>query len=303
MVEMVKAVMPAREVSWLLKGFETLSGFVVRAVDIEWATTPDELIDALGLAFPGSPIVAGMPHLDILRFDPNGFLSLEDAIGGDSAEAAARMGGPFVEPAPFTGTGFVATERAVPLWWLNPARIPAGAQLWRVFADGTRSILAVYPHVGIGWQTVPGLEVPGQGWVPPSQSMGIFATHSGARVVADVLADGRVVLASPEQLPGLTERSPRGLWWGLSDPASTSDLAGFRVRARWRGLLFDVVQRWPQVEGDVAQLLYAGRNAFEAEAAGLSKSDQGVYEAIAPWSELTDLEGVEIAPTRAGATS
>ncbi|MFK4761029.1 hypothetical protein ACI3KS_08865 [Microbacterium sp. ZW T5_45] len=41
-------------------------------------------------------------------------------------------------------------------------------------------------------------------------------------------------------------------------------------------------------------LVYADHDCSAAEAAGLPKTDQGVYEVVAPWSELEKLEGVEI---------
>lgn len=237
------AVMPAKEHAWLTRGLEMIVGFAVRADDIEWATSSAALVEALGLGFPGSPIAADAPFVDLLRFVPNGLLTLVDAVGGTTVERAAQLGGSFVQPPPFTGTGFVATDHVVPLWWVEPARVPAGAQLWRIYADGARSMLAVYPHVGIGWQIVPGLDIGDRHAFPPSHMLGIFTTYRGERLFADLLVDGGVIVASPEPLPGLTERSERGLWWTVVEASTGGEPVGYRVRAHWRGLPFDVVHR------------------------------------------------------------
>lgn len=292
MVELVKAVMPAREHAWLVNGLESVAGFVVRADDIAWATTPSQLVEALGLDFPGSPVDAAAPFVDLLKFESNGMLSLINATGGPTQELAERTGGPFVEPAPFTGTGFVAVaDHLVPLWWLEPTRIPAGAQLWRVQADGQSTLLAVYPHVGIGWQVVPGLDIGAVRRPMPSSLLGVFGTYQAERVFSDVLPDGSVIAASPAQLAGLENDGGRGLRWSVVEGVTPTAL---RVRAQWRGMPFHVIERSQSADGDVAGLLYAGRNYLVAEAAGLAKTDQGVYEAAVPWSELSDIEGVEI---------
>lgn len=287
--------MPAREGAWLVEGFESVAGFVVRAADIAWAKTPAQLVEALGLTFPGSPIDPAAPFVDVLKFESNGLLSLVDALGGPTAEAAARAGGPFVEPAPFTGTGFAAVaEHFVPVWWLEPTRIPAGAQLWRVQAGGQADVLAVYPHVGIGWQVAPGLDVGAVRRPLPSALQGVFATYQGERVIADVLPDGSVVVCSPVPRAGFENKSERGLWWSVVEGV---EVTGLRVRAKWRGLPFDVIERSQTAQGVTALLVYAGKNYLVAEAAGLAKTDQGLYEAVVAWDELTDIEGMEITPT------
>jgi hypothetical protein len=283
------AVLPGREQSWA-DGDDLLCGFVVRAADVSWATSPAELFAAHALGFPGSPFSPQSTAIDVLRFAATPFTRLVSATGGTTAEGEP-FGEGFVEPLPFTGTGFVATggDHVVPLWWLEPSRVPAGAELWRIHADGADELIATYANVASGWQPA------GAARFGPSDLVGVFAEWNGHPVFADILPNGRAVVASSTEVDGL-RRTERGLWGGAIDPSEVAALHALRVTASWRGLPFQLVRRWSAGEALLGRLVYLGRDARAAESAGLQKMDAGVYEATAPISELVDLQAAELVP-------
>lgn len=281
------AVLPGREQSWA-DGDDLLCGFVVRAADVAWATTPAQLFDAHGLGFPGSPFSAQSTAIDVLRFPTTPFTQLVNATGG-IAEDGASMGEGFVDPLPFTGTGFVATEEKhlVPLWWLEPTRVPSGAELWRIHADGSEELVSTYANVASGWQPSGPLKF------APSDLFGVFAQWRGTPVLADLLPNGKAVIASLTEIDGL-RLTDRGVWASVVEPSELESVHALRVAASWRGLQFQLVRRWESDDGTLGRLVYLGRDARVAEAAGLQKMGAGVYEATALLSELMDLEAVQL---------
>lgn len=286
-----KAILPGRERSWAA-GDDLLCGYVVRAEDVAWARTPAQLVEAHGLGFPGSPFSADSEVLDVLRLPVTPFLRTIDATGLPTGDAGAQIGGEgFVDHPPFTGNGFAAVreQQIVPVWWLNPMRVPAASELLRIHRDGTTELLAFYNNVASGWQPI------GAGTFPPSDVMGVFGTWHGIRVFADVLPDGRIVIASPTQAPEL-HLTERGLWATTVDAAEVQNLHTLQLTATWRGLAFQMVRRWTTADGLVARLVYLGRDSRIAEAAGLEKMDAAVYEATAPVAELVDVRGLELVP-------
>ena len=288
--------MPARERAWLSAGFESVCGFVVRAEDVAWADTPAKLFAAHGLGFPGSPLTPDLPFLDVVRIPVTPFIAVVPAVGGTTPAEAALTGGDIIDRHPFTGNGFVGgIDQIVPLWWLDPVRVPAGSELWRIAADGSETFLAAYVHVGIGWATPTEAVAPRLGWVPPSETLGIFARWRGERVLADVLGDGSVIVCSPTDRDGMQE-SPRGVWWRQVPRDEVSDLSALRVTARWNGLPVQVVRRFAEEDLIRAEVVYIGRDADVAEAASLMKTDAGVYEATVAWDELAELQASESTP-------
>lgn len=293
-----KAVMPAREREWLAYGEEAVYGYVVQAEHAVWADTPEKLFRVHGLGFPGSPLGAELSFLDVIRIPVTPFVRVEAAVGGTTSQEALLTGGAFVDHPPFTGNGFVGgvPEHIVPLWWLDPIRIPAGAELWRVFADAHEERIATYGHVASGWVAEGEYALKRAAWMPPSEVNGVFGTWRGVRVLADPLPNGSVVVASAGELPGL-RLTERGIWAGVVDKAEVNSLVGLRFTCVWRGLRFQIVRRLLGENGTLqARLVYLGRNAFSAEAAGLQKTDAGAYEATAAWSELGEVQGIELTP-------
>lgn len=282
------AVMPGREKSWV-DGDDLLCGYVVRAADVSWATTPEQLFAAHALGFPGSPFSHQSAAIDVLRFAVSPFTQLVKATGG-VAEDGTLVGEGFVDPLPFTGTGFIAAAgHVVPLWWVQPTRVPAGAQLWRIHVNGPEELIATYSNIASGWQPGPTPSL------LPSNLYGGTATWRGHQVMADLLPNGKAVVASLTELDGL-RLTERGVWGGVVDPSELGSLHALRITASWRGMPFQLVRRWMSDSGLLGRLVYLGRDARAAEAAGLQKMDAGVYEMTARVDELADLQAVELSP-------
>jgi hypothetical protein len=282
------AVMPGRERSWA-DGDDLVYGYVVLAADVAWASTPAELVDAHALGFPGSPFSSDSTAVDVLRFRSTPFTRLVAATGASTA-GGELLGEGFVDHPPFTGTGFVAVENhIVPLWWLEPTRVPPGAELYRIHGDGREELLATYLNVASGWQPAS----------PPSflpaDVVGTFATWHNTPVPADPLGADRVVVASPVEREGL-RLTERGVWGGLVSADDLAEVYALRVTASWRGLPVQVVRRWQSEGRLLARLVFVGRDVRVAEAAGLQKMAAGAYEATAPIDELEDLQVVQLVP-------
>jgi hypothetical protein len=297
------AVLPAQERAWVQAGFEVLSGFVVAADDVAWATTPEQLFRVHGLGFAGSPLRPDAPFIDVVRAPLTPFASLTAAIGGNDRATAQRMGGPFVEHPPFHGSGFVGEiEQQVPLWWLDPIRMPAGSQLRRIHADGRDELVAEYVNVALGWVPAAQHAAPRLGWQPISPVLGPFAVVDGDRVPADPMPDGSVVVCSTAPRDGW-QPSDRGLWWTQVPAARAGELTALRVTATLRGVPVQVVQRGAGPEGEIAGVVSIAHDAPAAEAAGFGRTAAGVYEATVPWSELAELQAAELRAPVDGAAS
>lgn len=294
-----KAIMPARERAWLSAGDDLLCGYVVDASDAAWATTPAQLVQVHGLDFPGSPYAADPDFVDVIRFPATSGTPVIPALG----VVGEIVGGPFSDHPPFDPRGFAPGERTVPVWWLDPIRVPAGSELWRVLRDGTEELIATYPHVAAGWVSSADYPTPREGDVLPSESLGVFGEWNGARVIADVLPAGQIVVASRIELPGM-HLVARGFWATVAEAGDVSQLGLLRIVGRWNGQPCQVVR---SLDGDQVRIVSLGRDAFAAEAAGMQKTDAGVYEATVSREELSDLAGVstvvEVASAAEDATS
>lgn len=298
MTTMQKAVTPPMSAAYLESGFERVAGFVVRAADVAFATTPAALYEAHGLGFPGSPFTPADAHIDVLRFPATPQLRFEDAIGGVDNASQAKTGGPFIDRPPFSGLGFVPVEgHLVPLYWLVHSRVPAGSELVRVHADGRQQLLARYLDVAQGWESV-GAPV-GPPRAPISRFVGPMAQWRGAYLSADPLGEELVVLAADAEPEGLGfVRTAAGRWRKVVPRSEVTELFEMSVTARWNGLEMRVVDQWQDPEhGAMALVSYTGHNADLAEGLRLQKNDAAVYETVVPASSLGQLQTAQLIPS------
>lgn len=295
---MQKAITPQMARAYLESGYDRVAGFVVRAADVTFATTPSALVTVHGLTFPGSPFTPDADHVDVLRFPATPQLRFEDATGGVDQESRARTGGPFVDRPPFTGTGFVAVpDHVVPLWWLVHSRVPAGSQLVRVGTDGTQTLLATYVDVAHGWQSDGG-EVRAAQTARISRYVGPMATWRGTHLSADPV-DGHVVLASEVEPPAELgfEPTAAGRWRKAVPADEVTELFELSVTGRWNGLEMRVVDQWTGADGEsLARVSYTGHDADIAEGLRLEKVDAAVYEATVPAASVSALQTVQLIP-------
>ncbi len=302
MVIMQKAVTPQISEAYLKHGMDRVGGFVVRAQDVIPATgpsTPAHIFDVHGLGFPGSPFSAEAPYVDVLRFNPTASMQFENATGGTTREECERTGGSFLDRAPFTGTGFVATRHGiVPLYWLVLSRISPGSELIRVHADGREELLATYVDVGHGWQSrVLRIGGPSESYI--SKHVGVVAHWHDEVFNADVL-DSQVVLvseAAPSDPTGF-EQTSLGRWRRVVDRSEVTELYELKTTALWSGLEMRVVDQWhPADKTPFTMCNYIGHNADLAEGLQLNKIDAGVYVVFAAVKDLLDVSMVQLIPT------
>ena len=266
---MQKVVTPASSYAHLTAGHDRMAGYVVRASDVSFATTPAQLFEVHGLGYPGSPFRPDDPYVDLLRFESSPQLQYRDVPG-----------------------------YIVPLWWLRHSRIPPRTELVRVHADGSSQLLAWYGDVGMGWTSAPG--IPGQpGLSSLSRCVGPVAKWHSAYLEADVLDDDTVVLAlaNPPLAETGCERSPSGRWYRLVSRTEVSELFELDLTARWNGLAVRVVDQWQDAQRYVvARISHLGDDMDRAERLHLQQVEAGVYEAVVYAAELTDLQTNQVVP-------
>src|SRR6478609_343268 len=152
---MQKAVTPALTRAHLTAGHDRLAGYVVRAEDVAFATTPAQLFEVHGLGYESSPFSPYDRSIDVLRFESSPQLQYRDVPG-----------------------------YILPLWWLRHSRVPPGAELVRIYDNGTSTLLARYGDVGAGW-TVTQLGAPRPSLASLSRCVGPVAKWHGAYLEAD----------------------------------------------------------------------------------------------------------------------
>jgi hypothetical protein len=81
--------------------------------------------------------------------------------GGQHEAGMRAMQGWVIERPPFRGNGFAPGESSdiIAEFKVDSVRLPHGAQLWRVAADGTETLLALLDVDGPQWRRVDGAEL------------------------------------------------------------------------------------------------------------------------------------------------
>ena len=270
MILMQKAVTPDVSADHLTLGDDRVAGYVVRASDVSFATTPAQLFEVHGLDYPGSPFRRFDPYIDVLRFWSAPQLQYRDVPG-----------------------------YIVPLWWLRHSRIPPGAELVRVYADGSSALLARYGDIGTGWA-----HAGDDGWRPPmaplSRCVGPVAKWHGAYLEADVVDEGRTVvlaLANPPLAETGFQLSAAGRWYRRVPREDVTELFELDLTARWNGLAVRVVDQWQDAQRYVvARVSHLGDDLQRAERLRLHHVEAGVYETVVYAAELTDLRTNQVVP-------
>ncbi|TDB82138.1 SseB family protein [Micromonospora sp. KC721] len=155
-VIMQKAVAPSQLAYYLERGYDRVSGFVHRANELAHLTTPAKLHEALGLGYPDSPFAPDAEKIYVLRWPAYRPSLYRIPYGGQNEAAMRAMEGWVIERAPFRGNGFAPGESSdvVAEFKVDSARLPHGAQLWRIGADGTERMVAVLDTDALLWRQV-----------------------------------------------------------------------------------------------------------------------------------------------------
>lgn len=150
---MQKAIAPAQIDYYLERGYDRVSGFVHRASELAHLTTPAQLYAALGLGYPNSPFSPHAPEVYVLRWPVHRPGLYRIPYGGQSEQAMRAMQGWVIERPPFRGNGFAPGDSSdvVAEFKVDSVRLPHGAQLWRLGADGTERLIATLDADGPQW--------------------------------------------------------------------------------------------------------------------------------------------------------
>jgi hypothetical protein len=156
---MMQKPLPPSQVSYYLeRGYDRVSGFVHRASELAHLRTPAALHSALGLDYAGSPFDREADELHVLRWAAYRPSLYRIPYGGHHEAAMQAMQGWVIERAPFRGNGFAPSETGdiIAEFKVDSARLPHGAQLWRVRSDGTETLVALLDADGPMWRRVDG---------------------------------------------------------------------------------------------------------------------------------------------------
>ncbi|MEU4712319.1 SseB family protein [Micromonospora purpureochromogenes] len=155
-VIMQKAVAPSQLAYYLERGYDRVSGFVHRANELAHLNTPAQLHDALGLGYPDSPFARDADRIYVLRWPAYRPSLYRIPYGGQNEAAMRAMEGWVIERPPFRGNGFAPGDstEVVAEFKVDSARLPHGAQLWRIGADGTERVIALLDTDALLWRRV-----------------------------------------------------------------------------------------------------------------------------------------------------
>ncbi|AYF30294.1 hypothetical protein CSH63_23155 [Micromonospora tulbaghiae] len=153
-VTMQKAIAASQLAYYLERGYDRVSGFVHRAGELAHLRTPAELYRALGLGHPGSPFSPDDEEIYLLRWPAYRPSLYRIPYGGPNEAAMRAMEGWVIERPPFRGNGFAPGESSdvIAEFKVDSARLPHGAELWRVGADGDSKLVAVLDTDELLWR-------------------------------------------------------------------------------------------------------------------------------------------------------
>ncbi|MEJ3748333.1 SseB family protein [Actinomycetes bacterium KLBMP 9797] len=149
---MQKTLPPSQVAYYLERGYDRVSGFVHRAAEMAHLTSPAALYAALGTA------PAGATHNEayVLRWPAHRPTLYRIPYGGPDEPAMRAMEGWVIERPPFRGNGFAPGESGgvIAEFKVDSVRLPHGAQLWRIGADGTEKLIALLDTDAPTWRRV-----------------------------------------------------------------------------------------------------------------------------------------------------
>jgi hypothetical protein len=153
---MQKTVPPAQVDFYTDRGYDRVAGFVHRANEVEHLRTPAELFGALGLVHEGSPFQPDAKEAHVLRWPAYRPSLYRIPYGGQSEQALRAMDGWVIERPPFRGNGFAPGEGrdVIAEFKVDSVRLPHGAQLWRMDADGAERMVAIFDADAPMWRRV-----------------------------------------------------------------------------------------------------------------------------------------------------
>ncbi|GAA1629063.1 SseB family protein [Catellatospora bangladeshensis] len=158
--EMQKVIAPSQIGYYLERGYDRVSGFVHRAREVGHLRGPQALRGALGLTWTGSPFGADDEVIYVLRWPAYRPSLYRIPYGGQHEAAMRAMEGWVIERPPFRGNGFAPGDSTeiIAEFKVDSARLPHGARLLRVDAEGKEEMVAVLDADGPRWLRTDGGE-------------------------------------------------------------------------------------------------------------------------------------------------
>jgi len=155
-ITMQRTVPPAQVPFYLERGYDRVSGFVNRASEVAHLRTPRVLYRALGLVYEGSPFSEDDTEVHVLRWVAHRPDLYRLPYGGQNEAAMRAMQGWVIERAPFRGNGFAPGDgEVVAEFKVDSARLPHGAQMWRLSRDGSETLVASFDADSGRWVRTP----------------------------------------------------------------------------------------------------------------------------------------------------
>jgi hypothetical protein len=216
-VVMQKPIAPTQVAYFLERGYDRVSGFVHRASEAAHLTTPEQLYAALGLGYPGSPFKPSDDEVYVLRwtaYRPNLY---RIPYGGRDEAGMRAMQGWVIERPPFRGNGFAPSESSdvIAEFKVDSARLPHGAQMWRVSRDGGETLVALLDSGEPRWRRIE---------VDPEDKSGSGDEDPWAAQASDG-TDGTGETATAEQT-ATAERAATAEQAAIAEQAGAAERAG-----------------------------------------------------------------------------
>lgn len=291
------AVTAQQAQAFLDTGYDLFSGFAVDAAAAASVTDVADLMDLLCLRFPGSPYSEDEP-LDILHVPVDPFIFDRHAVGPLHPEGYR---GGVVDYPPFDGSG-VARGGGVEtdLLLVDPARLTAGARLWRFHPGNPEPELrGVYHGLAYGWENVATGTFTA---TVPSPFVGPVIKRDWGGVPCDVELDGgrpsTVTMVSPTNPPteeGFTELES-GMWAKRIAVGHGADIYADLVTGEVSGIPVRVVRSVRSEDKLLFQVTASLNDALYLERAKFQRWSTGVYTALVDPAHLTNQQRQEARP-------
>ncbi len=156
---MQKPIAPSQVDYYLERGYDRASGFVHRATEVAHLQTPERVYATLGLSYSGSPFVREASEVFVLRWAAHRPDLYRIPYGGQHEAQMRAMQGWMIERPPFRGNGFAPAEdnEVIAEFKVDSIRLPHGAQMWRLTADGQKTQIAEFDADETRWRPVLGV--------------------------------------------------------------------------------------------------------------------------------------------------
>lgn len=253
-------------------GRTSLGGPVVRGADVAGLGAAD-LIRAYGLDGEQFPFGATPTHVDVLRFNNHPLMELTNpkSVGE--------------RPWPTYDTGFLRHTTLIPVWDLTTTRVPMGAEVWRIPAQGEQHPVVVFDSPARGWKGT-------DAYSPPLALIGPRARWQGLELQAEFTPDFQSVellhLGDANVPEGFEQTRPQ-VYARVVPRAECDVIFETNVTATWRDAPVRVLQG-----GDEQVLLQLIEPDWPTvQRLGAWPTEPSLFEVAAPRAEVSNTSGTQ----------